>query len=288
MVKIPEKGPDWRLLAKESLKKVFDSQSTEIKEFIDKADKFYYPWEKIKYEPIPAGFDKEEVWSFIRFKRYLSSRPSPITDINGKEFTFWLTDEIQKNLHLIDQNTSGNLALGNSGNDAKASSKYIVTSLMEEAITSSQIEGAVAAIKEAKKMLAEKRRPKTKSEQMIYNNYQTMQSVKKLCSQDLSLELLLQLHISITKDTLDAKEDEGRFRTQHDKVRIETASGELLFIPPNAEEVKERLDLLCLFANDKSNTPFIHPVVKAIMLHFWMAYIHPFTDGNGRVARTLF
>ena len=33
---------------------------------------------------------------------------------------------------------------------------------------------------------------------------------------------------------------------------------------------------------------FIHPVMRAITLHFWLAYDHPFCDGNGRTARALF
>ena len=47
--------------------------------------------------------------------------------------------------------------------------------------------------------------------------------------------------------------------------------------------------MLCRFANGTSkDEPFIHPVVRAILLHFWLAYDHPFADGNGRTARALF
>ena len=43
---------------------------------------------------------------------------------------------------------------------------------------------------------------------------------------------------------------------------------------------------MCAFAN--ADKPFIHPVVRSILLHFWLAYDHPFVDGNGRTARALF
>jgi Fic family protein len=33
---------------------------------------------------------------------------------------------------------------------------------------------------------------------------------------------------------------------------------------------------------------FIHPITKSIILHFLIGYIHPFIDGNGRTARTIF
>jgi Fic family protein len=47
--------------------------------------------------------------------------------------------------------------------------------------------------------------------------------------------------------------------------------------------------LLCEFANEgEDEKPFVHPVLRAILLHFWLAYDHPFEDGNGRTARILF
>jgi Fic family protein len=289
MVKIPEKAPNWKTIIKERPKILFKFQSvTEIQSLIEKTDLLYYYWDKVRSQPLPPEFDKEEVWAFIRFRRNMNSSFSPINDVNGKPFTFWLTDDIQNNLHLIDQSTSGNIALCDPGVDKRASAKYVVASLMEEAITSSQIEGAVATIKEAKKMLLEKRTPKNISEQMIYNNYLTMQSLKKISKSDLSFKVLLDLHVSITKETLDSKEEEGRFRTDADNISVATNYNEVLFTPPKASEIENRLAALIQFANDKIDKPFIHPVIKAIMLHFWMAYIHPFTDGNGRVARALF
>ena len=64
--------------------------------------------------------------------------------------------------------------------------------------------------------------------------------------------------------------------------------GEVFHDPPRAAELPVRLEAMCDFAN--GNTPgfFIHPVVRAIILHFWLAYDHPFVDGNGRTARALF
>ncbi len=287
MVKIPEKAPDWQNIIKCNIKNIFKlSQSPEIQVLVEKTDQLYYYWDKVRSQPLPAEFDRKEVWAFIRFRRHMNSSLSPVLDVKGKPFTFWLTDEIQKNLHIIDQSTGGNLALWDPGSDKKASAKYMVASLMDEAITSSQIEGAVATLKEAKKMLLENRKPKNTSEKMIYNNFVTMQALKEACKQDLSIKLLKELHVSITKDTLDAKEDEGNFRTS--TVSVVTPYGDVLFTPPAADEVPQRMQSLIDFANDKSLKPFIHPVIKAIILHFWMAYIHPFVDGNGRMARTLF
>ena len=45
---------------------------------------------------------------------------------------------------------------------------------------------------------------------------------------------------------------------------------------------------LCEFANKDNSDNFIHPIIKAIIIHFVLAYIHPFADGYGRTARSLF
>lgn len=289
MVKVPEKAPDWKKVVKGDLKSVLKFQNSDpIRLLIEKTDRLYYYWDKIRSQPLPAQYDKEEVWALIRFRRYMNSRPCPVLDVNDRTFTFWLTDDIQKKLHLIEQSAGGTLALWDPDSDKRASAKYIVSSLMEESITSSQIEGAVATIKEAKKMLIDQRKPRNTSEQMIYNNFLTMQSIKGLCKQELSIEMLLELHVSITKDTLESRNEEGRFRTPDDHVWIGTSYDEMLFTPPKAEEIPDRLEKLIKFANEDNDKPFIHPVIKAIILHFWMAYIHPFVDGNGRMARTLF
>lgn len=289
VVKKPELAPDWKSIANKDFKKIFNfSKNGVIQLLVEKTDRAYYYWDKVRSQPLPAKFDKKEVWAFIRLRRQMNSSLSPIQDIKGQFFSFWLPDDIQKQLHLIDQSTGGYFALWDPGHDKRASAQYMVSSLMEEAITSSQIEGAVATIKEAKKMLLEQRKPKSKSEKMIYNNFVTMQSIKDICKTDLDIKLLLELHKSITKDTLDTENDEGRFRTDEDDVRVETSSGDVLFVPPEASEIPQRLEALIEFANDKHTKPFVHPVIKAILLHFWMAYIHPFPDGNGRMARTLF
>src|SRR5690606_20762334 len=138
----------------------------------------YDYWDKVRCQPLPSDISKKDVWAYIRFRRHMKSNELPVLDVKNNPFTFWLTDTIKKDLHMIDLSTGGNLALWDPDNDKKSSAKYMASSLMEEAITSSQIEGAAATIKEAKKMLLERRKPKNKSEQMIYNNFVTMQTIK--------------------------------------------------------------------------------------------------------------
>jgi Fic family protein len=42
------------------------------------------------------------------------------------------------------------------------------------------------------------------------------------------------------------------------------------------------------FANHAPERVFVHPFIRAALLHFMLSYEHPFVDGNGRTARALF
>lgn len=77
--------------------------------------------------------------------------------------------------------------------------RYVVRSLIEEAITSSQLEGAATTREVAKKMLAEGRKPRDRSEQMIVNNYLTMRRIVELKEKPLTPDMVLQVHREIRK-----------------------------------------------------------------------------------------
>jgi Fic family protein len=55
--------------------------------------------------------------------------------------------------------------------------------------------------------------------------------------------------------------------------------GHILHLPPQLRKFR-MIGQFCSFANEESEDEFIHPVIKGILLHFWL-YIHPFMDGNG-------
>ena len=83
--------------------------------------------------------------------------------------------------------------------------------------------------------------------------------------------------------------NEGRFRQTGDDVRIEDEeSGEVFHTPPPADKLPARIARICEFGNQEGMHGFLHPVIRSILLHFWIAYDHPFVDGNGRTARALF
>lgn len=165
----------------------------------------------------------------------------------------------------------------------------MISSLIAEAISSSQMEGAATTRRVAKDMLRKGISPRNRSEQMIYNNYQAIRFITAHRDEDLSPELLLQLHRIMTQHTLSDERDVGRFRTADDDVVVENAiTHEVVHTPPPAEMLPDFVERLCKMANSDDEEGFVHPILKAIYIHFVVAYVHPFVDGNGRTARALF
>jgi len=158
---------------------------------------------------------------------------------------------------------------------------------MEEAIASSQMEGASTTRKVAKDMLRKQIKPINKSQQMIANNYATIQYLVEHKGEDFSKEALLNIHHLISTNTLERTTDEGAFRTDDSIMVMNNINGEVVHTPPSASDIEGLIVSLCSFANGNSDGPFIHPIIKGIIIHFMLAYIHPFVDGNGRTARSL-
>lgn len=249
----------------------------------------YLHWDEIRHREPPGGLSHEAWWGAFKLARTSASTSFPLRDTSGLLFSYSLPDPVLRRLHEIDSNSHGSIGMAGQLHSSQARDRYIVTSLMEEAITSSQLEGATTTRRVAKEMLRTKRKPRTKHEQMIFNNYRAMEWVREHLDEPLSPALVFELHRQVTVNTLDHAVDAGRFRTPDESIRVVSDSGEILHEPPPAETLPERLHALCEFANDPGKEgPFLPPIVRAILLHFWLAYDHPFVDGNGRTARALF
>jgi len=115
-----------------------------------------------------------------------------------------------------------------------------------------------------------------------------MLRIGKLKDEPLSKKLVFDLHQIITDKTLNDKSAAGRFRKADERIVVGDMYNEIFHDPPPCKQLEERMAAMCAFANCKSPTGFIHPVIRSIILHFWLAYDHPFIDGNGRAARALF
>ena len=248
----------------------------------------YEHWDHLRHLTPPQGLTVEQWWLGIKLARSAAARDLPLRDRGGKPFRIAITDSMASKLHLITQQASGSLRGLDQIEDERSRQKFVMRSQIEEAMTSSQLEGAGTTRAVAKQMLRSGRHPKDRSERMIYNNFLAMQELRRWRDQPLTPDAVLEIHRLVTDGTLDDPGQSGRLRTQEDNVVIEDEVGRLLHLPPHAHELPQRLQALCDFANGVNEQGFLHPVVRAIAIHFQIGYDHPFCDGNGRTARTLF
>ena len=250
----------------------------------------YLHWDQLRRHPAPEGLSHEEWWAAVRLARNVLKTELPLADNMGRRFHFARTDGLLLALHHIDRDMGGRLEVADpqlANKDVR--DRYIIRSLMEEAITSSQLEGASTTRRVAKDMLLKARPPRTKGELMIFNNFRAMELLRVRAQEPLTPTFLLELHEVITQGTLAKPGEAGRLRRPDELITVQDLNeGTDLHIPPNARELPARLEALCAFANASTGPVFIHPVVRAIVLHFALAYEHPFVDGNGRTARALF
>jgi Fic family protein len=248
----------------------------------------YLHWDELRHRPPPQGLSHEQWWLAEKLSRRSASTPLPLLSSDGSPFWFCQPPSLLKGLHEIDMKAGASVMAPEAVTTASTRDRYLLSSLMEEAITSSQMEGAATTRDVAKAMIRNRRAPRDRSEQMILNNYRTMQRIRELREKPLTPQLVLDLHRLVSQDTLDDPADAGRLRPAGKEVVVDDAYGTVFHVPPPAEELSSRLEELCRFANGETPAVFLHPMVRAITLHFWLAYDHPFCDGNGRTARALF
>jgi Fic family protein len=265
----------------------------ELQPLVDKSNAEYLAWDKFKRHPMPQGVTAEEAWYFVKFARSMNRKHLPIKDTQGRTFHYWLPGSFQAQLHRIDAHAGMSMVAMPESESLRANrERYLVSSLMEEAIASSQLEGASTTRGIAKEMLRTHRAPRNRSEQMVLNNYRTISRIKELTKEPMSVELLCSIQRQVTELTLKDESASGRLRVPaEDDIAVVTADGDVVHQPPPGASLAERLKVFCDFANeepDDTGLTFRHPVVTAIILHFWLGYEHPFVDGNGRTARAVF
>jgi Fic family protein len=258
--------------------------------FAQKAQDRYEHWDKVRHKAAAADLVPELAWAVIKTQRQFNAKPIGLTDQAGQSFTYWLSDAAQHKLMMIDRELAGNVPKPMQTIPEERQEKFILRSFMEEAISSSLLEGAPTTRRDAKQMLRSNLPPRSEGERMVANNYNAMLFIREQLQTNLSSDFVHELHSILTHRTM--PEDEvGRWRKPDESIGVyDDRDNELMHQPPRAEDLPDRMQRLWRFANRKpdKHKPFLHPVVHAIAIHFQLGYEHPYCDGNGRVARALF
>ena len=122
--------------------------------------------------------------------------------------------------------------------------------------------------------------------QEVINYRRAMEFVGSLQTdkKDIDADLILELHKLTTEKILE-NEKAGIFRKTNVVIK-NSVSGEVSFRPPDAIKIPYLISDFLAFLNSLEARD-IHPVLKAGIVHYEIVRIHPFVDGNGRVARAL-
>lgn len=248
----------------------------------------YFHWDELRRRPPPDGFDHEQWWLRLKLARQGQYQHLPLLDKHGVPFVLASPELLLIDLHHIDRDAAGKIAAPGEVTGEQRD-RFLFHSMIEEAITSSQLEGAATTRRVAEKMLREGRVPRDLGERMIFNNLRAMEMIRDIRNEPITPQRILDLHRLLTEDTFENPQEAGRLRTSDDVVVHDRRDNTVLHQPPAWGELPERLERLCAFANmSEGDAPFVHPVARAILLHFMIGYDHPFADGNGRTARALF
>ncbi len=248
----------------------------------------YAHWDILRHLQPHEGLTAEQTWAATKIARRHILTGTPLTDTKGAHVSYALPALVLKLLHTVDRDAGGVIGAPDQVTNPQTQATYLLKSIVEEAITSSQLEGASTTRRVAKDMLLSGREPRDRSERMIVNNYRALQYVRAHRTEAITEAHVFALQSILVDDTLDVPDGAGRFRRDDEHIVVEDETGTTLHHPPVERELPRRLRVLCEFANGAHTKDFMPPVIRAILVHYGLAYDHPFIDGNGRTARALF
>ena len=240
----------------------------------------YLSLEEIGYRLESFGFSSED-WpqlkEKIQFLRKMGAIPFFVNHI-GKKFWYFPADVIYQKIQKVE--TLGHKLHSQIENSDSFKREFLLNSTVEESVVSAIYEGANSTRAQAKAFIERKEEAKNKDEQMLLNNYKAMLWIQDNHRLPISNELILKVHEIVTKNTLEEQEASfcGRFRDN----AVYVGSHEGILYTKINETLKEAINLIT------DHPRALHGLVRGILLHYFIAYIHPFFDGNGRTARTLF
>ncbi|MGY0373969.1 Fic family protein [Clostridium sp. JNZ J1-5] len=239
----------------------------------------YLTKKELQYR-LPKDIDIDEFWETLMEERKKSSISIPLKDQKNENFWFNITENIKKNIEIIEKSATEDLFKSVPFNIEVS---VIIDSLIDEAYSSSVIEGAFSTKRRTKEMVEKNLEPKDKSEKMILNNFYALKYIIENITTPLDENMIINIYKILTEGTLE--EDEIVEKYRNDFVGVwDLSKGNYSYKAPHHTEVQLLMDSLISFI--RNNTE-LHPLIKACIIHFYFVYVHPFFDGNGRTTRAI-
>ena len=103
------------------------------------AERGYLYWDELRRRPVRAGHSLRETWPAGKLARRTAYRPVPLLDRDGLSFPYFIPESLQDLLHEIDFGAGGTIGMPQPIVNPQTRDRYIVSSLIHEAITTSQL-----------------------------------------------------------------------------------------------------------------------------------------------------
>lgn len=193
---------------------------------------------------------------------------------------FKVSDRIRRHLQDIERLRS-TITSGHILPAVEASVRHRAS--VESVHSSTSIEGNPLDINQVRAVISSDRilTKQEYAEIEVYNYKQALDYINRRRSGgDITLDDILKLHQIITDRLLDSTRS-GKIRRR--PVYIEDGQHQIIYTAVDAPRVKN--ELIGLLNWIKDNQFVLHPVIIGAVIHFHLAAIHPFSDGNGRTAR---
>jgi Fic family protein len=248
-----------------------------VNEFL--TDQRYLTKKELMYR-LPPRVPISEFWPELQKARRSKKVELPLVDKDKHYMWLCKLPFLEEKLNEIDKKVKQDIY--NHMPD-KMKDTIAFEALVDEAYNSSVMEGAYSTRQRSKEMIMKKEIPANMSEQMISNIHEALGFTLENIHKPINEDILLAIYRLVTKNTLDKEDQIKKYR--NDAVFIfDPNLGESIYEAPDYRMVQPLMDLLFDFINKDDG---LHPIIKSAIIHFYVVYIHPFFDGNGRTARCL-
>lgn len=193
---------------------------------------------------------------------------------------FNISNKVLKNIGIIE---SSREMIENAPLVPAWEAKFREDALVRTVHHGTHIEGNELNFTEAEKVLAGAKIVGRERDIQEVLNYRTvLKFIEEYQNNEVTQEALKHIH-ELTVNRILPDEVVGEYRRTQVVVK-NSATGEVTFRPPPAIEIPFLLDAFLRWFNT-TKAEEMHPVLKSGIMHYELVRIHPFLDGNGRVAR---
>ena len=193
---------------------------------------------------------------------------------------FTITNKILKNIGVIEASKE---VIENAPLVPAWEAKFRSDAIVRSAYHGTHLEGNGLNYTEADKVISgAKIVGRERDIQEVLNYRNVLKFIQDTKEKEITEEIIKKIH-EITVHRILPENSIGTYRKQQVVVK-NSQTGEVTFRPPPPVEVPFLIVDFLTWVN-LSNADIIHSAIKAAIVHYELVRIHPFLDGNGRVAR---